>query len=298
MDTEQWEIRSGGTRAVVTTFGAGLRVLEVDGRPYSETYPEGQEPPMGAGAVLVPWPNRVAGGVWPLDEVPQHLNITEPARGNAIHGLVRKEDWTVGERTDDAVTLSVVVDRRPGWPFTFETSVKYAVGPDGLKVTHGVRNLCADPMPFGVGTHPYPRAGALDVGDLDLRLAATTHLPLDADSMTPSGPATPIDSKLRSGAPLRELSLDDAFGGCEPGADGLVRHTLTDSSGRGVQVWAEPVFKWVQVYTPAAGSFGPGRSVAIEPMTCPPDALNSGTDVLTVAPGASWSASWGIGVLV
>jgi aldose 1-epimerase len=71
-----------------------------------------------------------------------------------------------------------------------------------------------------------------------------------------------------------------------------VRHVLTGPDG-GVQLWADPDFKWVQVFTP--GEFpGRGRAVAIEPMTCPPDALNSGVDLITLAPGESWAGRWGI----
>jgi aldose 1-epimerase len=294
MNAEQREIRSGRTRAVVTTVGATLRVLEMDGVAHVETFGPDESAPIGSGAVLVPWPNRVAGATWPLDGVLQHLNVTEPARHNASHGLVRKEIWTVGEHTDDSVTLSVVVDRRPGWPFTFEATMAYSVDDDGVTVTHGVRNLCADPMPFGVGAHPYPRPGGLDVEDCVLRLAATTHLPLDPKRMVPTGPATAItEHDFAAGVPLRSVTLDDAFGGCEPGADGVVRHSLTGADG-GVEVWADPVFRWVQVYTPDSFPGRPGRAVAIEPMTCPPDALNSGTDLLTVAPGDGWTGSWGI----
>ncbi|OLR89890.1 aldose 1-epimerase family protein [Actinokineospora bangkokensis] len=294
MDVEQWEIRSGRARAVVSAHGAGLRVLERDGVPYAETYAADQAPPMGAGAVLVPWPNRVADGQWPLDGVTQHLNLTEPDRGNAIHGLVRHEEWTATARAQDSVTLSVLVDRRPGWPFTFETTVTYFVDDSGLTVTHGLRNLSEDPMPFGVGTHPYPRPGNADVDDCALTLAATTRLPVDPERLLPSGPAEPItDFDFAAGQPLRGVVLDDAFGGCEPGADGLVRHAVTGPGG-GVEVWADAVFKWVQVYTAAEFPGKGQRAVAVEPMTCPPDALNSGEDVLVLAPGDSWTGSWGI----
>jgi aldose 1-epimerase len=66
------------------------------------------------------------------------------------------------------------------------------------------------------------------------------------------------------------------------------------ADGTGVEVWAEPVYRWVQVFT--TGDF-PGKStraVAIEPMTCPPDALNSGVDLVWLKPGESWAGRWGI----
>jgi galactose mutarotase-like enzyme len=36
------------------------------------------------------------------------------------------------------------------------------------------------------------------------------------------------------------------------------------------------------------------RGVAIEPMTCPPNALRTGTDVIVLQPGHEWTARWGI----
>jgi aldose 1-epimerase len=47
---------------------------------------------------------------------------------------------------------------------------------------------------------------------------------------------------------------------------------------------------------PPADVVARGRAVAIEPMTCPADALNTGTDLIELKPAASWSGSWGIRV--
>ncbi|TDQ04507.1 aldose 1-epimerase family protein [Labedaea rhizosphaerae] len=283
---EQLEISGDGHRAVVTTVGAGLRVFERGGVPYLETFPAEEKPPLGAGCVLVPWPNRVAGASWQGHQ----LEVTEPARGNAIHGLVRRDPWTVSDRGDSHVELEITVDGAPGWPFRFRTTIRYSLDANGLTVRHGVHNLGDADMPFGVGVHPYPRPGATDVDECVLSLAATTRLPLDADSMIPNGdPVSLADKDIV----LKTADLDTPFGGCEPGADGLIRHALRGPDG-GVQVWADPDFRWVQVFTPPEFPGRPGRAVAIEPMTCPPDALNSGVDVLTVAPGADWHGRWGL----
>ncbi|HWU31187.1 MAG TPA: galactose mutarotase, partial [Microbacterium sp.] len=55
---------------------------------------------------------------------------------------------------------------------------------------------------------------------------------------------------------------------------------------------------WVQVHTadlpdPAASR----RGLAVEPMTCPPDAFNSGTDLIVLEPGAAHTAGWSIRAL-
>lgn len=293
---EQLEITRGAARAVVTSVGASLRAFEVDGVPYVETFGADDTPPLGSGAVLVPWPNRVAGARWQHDGERLDLTVTEPARGNAIHGLVRKQPWTVIGHTSTAVRLGIDVEAQHGWPFSLHTNISYALGDGELIVTHEVRNTGQAPMPFGVGTHPYPRPGNVDVDECELVLAAEAVLPVDQDSMIPTGDLLDVagtELDFRGGRPVRDVELDTAFGRCEPGPDGLIRHSIGRDGG-GVELWAQARFRWVQVFTPAEFPGKGARAVAIEPMTCPPDALNSGTDLITLAPGESWTGRWGV----
>ncbi|MDT7617162.1 MAG: aldose 1-epimerase [Pseudonocardiales bacterium] len=290
---EQFEIVSGDVRAVVTEVGAGLRSFTRAGVPYVETFDEDSRPPRGAGAILVPWPNRTARGRWTWNGTEQQLALSEPAAGNAIHGLLRHVLYRAGERSADAITLHAVVPPQPGWPMALDTSVRFAVGGDGLTVTHTVRNVGTAAVPFGVGAHPYLRAGDTPTDDCVLTLAAASSLPLEGG--LPTGSAVPVSGELdlRGGRRLAGMELDHAFGACTPvDGDTLVRHRL-EGAGGGVELWADPDFGWVQVFTPDDHP-GRGRAVAVEPMTCPPDALNSGTGLLTVAPGEEWSGSWGL----
>jgi aldose 1-epimerase len=291
---EQLEISRQGARAIVTSVGAGLRLYEVDGIPYTETFDKDEEPPRGMGAVLVPWPNRVAGARWMLDGQPQDLEITEPALGNAIHGLVRQETWTVTEQDAARVALEVTLDAKPGYPFPFRTNISYELGVRGLVVTHGVHNLGDARMPFGVGAHPYLRPGKAKVYDCDLKIPATSMLELDPARKVPTGRWADLgrDRDYRRGELLCDLFLDDAFGPCKPRGE-LIKHSVQGREG-GVTLWADPVFKWVQVYTWAEYPGSNGGAVAVEPMTCPPDAFNSGTDLLHLDPGESWTGRWGI----
>jgi aldose 1-epimerase len=287
----QLEITSGTARAVVTEVGAGLRAFESNGRPYVETWPEDRRPPRGAGTILVPWPNRTAGGKWTWQDQTQQLALSEPATGNAIHGLLRHTLYTEIQHTADVLTLRAVVPVQPGWPVPLDHEIGYHVGADGLTVTHTVRNLGLHTVPFGIGAHPYLRAGDSATDESTLTLSASTALPLDGG--LPTGPTEPVsgDMDFRSGQLLGGRNLDHAFGGCEP-TDGLVRHRLSGPGGS-VEMWADPAFGWVQVFTPDDHP-DRGRAVAVEPMTCPPDALNSGTDLIELAAGDSWTGRWGI----
>jgi aldose 1-epimerase len=190
---EQYEISCSSARAVITEIGAGLRVFEVGGTPYLETYDADEHPPLGSGAVLVPWPNRVADGRWEWQGRPQQLELTEPDLHNAIHGLQRRLPWTVVQRSTEKIELASDIAVQPGWPVPLRTTIEYALDERGLTVTHTMHNSGDQEVPFGVGTHPYPRAGAVDRDVCQLQLAATTALPLSADRLLPTGPAVPVE---------------------------------------------------------------------------------------------------------
>jgi len=283
-----FEIRHGDVRAVVHEVGAVLGEVQIGGLERVEPHLTTVRPPKGSGALLAPWPNRVRGGRWAHDGAAQQLALTEPAAGNAIHGLVRHVPWDVVGQETDHVTLSAVATVQPGWPQPVRVAVTYSVDAAGLRVTTTASNLGDRPVPFGLGFHPYLRVGDVPADDLALTLAARTRIPLR--DQLPAGPPEPagiVDVALRG------QDLDDAFAGCVPDADGLVRHRVVAPDGTGTELWAEPAFAWVQVFTPSDFP-GRGRAVAVEPMTCPPDALNSGDGLVHLEPDESWTAAWGI----
>ena len=90
---DQHPITHGHYRAVVTQSGATLRSLSYDGRDLVQGFPEDRMASGGRGQVLVPWPNRIRDGAYTFDSAPQQLPLSEPARRNASHGLVRWVSW-------------------------------------------------------------------------------------------------------------------------------------------------------------------------------------------------------------
>ncbi|MBC7723923.1 MAG: aldose 1-epimerase family protein [Burkholderiaceae bacterium] len=281
------------SRAIITEVAAGLRVLEVDGVALVETYPEDSVPPYGSGIVLVPWPNRIEDGRWVLAGVPQQLDLTEPTRHNAIHGLLRQTAYRLLERSEESVTLEATVYPQHGYPFQLDTTVRYEVTDDGITVTHGIRNAGTAPAPVAVGAHPYLCVGDVPVSDLVLTLAASTHIDVD-DRLNPTGVTDVAGTRfdLRGGVPVRELSLDDGFGGVEPGAT----HRLTAPDGRWVELVRDDEFDYTQVFTnpvhPRDGVLG--LAIAVEPMSAAANAFNSGDGLRWLDPGEHWSISWGI----
>jgi aldose 1-epimerase len=294
---QQFEITRGGARAVVTEIGAGLRAFEIGGVPYLETFDEDARPPKGAGQVLLPWPNRTRGARWMYQGEEQRLEVTEQARGNAIHGLTRRREWQLLEHAESSITFEIDVDGDPGWPVPLHATVRYEIAPRELTVTHEIRNDGDSAIGFGLGAHPYLRIGDVPTDELTLTLPATRVRPFDATAQLPYGEETDVEGTeydFRKGQLLAGIDLDTAFGALLPDGDGRHHHVLRHGD-RQVDLWTGPEFGWVQVFTPE-DLVGRGRAVAIEPMTCPADALNSGTDLITLQQGESWSGSWGVRV--
>ena len=287
---------SGDLRATITAVAAGIRTLTINDIDLVPPYAEDQPPPMGAGIVLVPWPNRIRDGIWTSEGVEHRLAITEPARNNAIHGLLRYTEYKPIARERDSVTLSATIYPQLGYPYLLGTAVHYELVADGLQVTHYVENLGVEAAPVAIGTHPYLKIGGVPTADLSLRLDAASHIEVD-DRLLPTG-EVPVDDTewdFREGRRVGDVDLDDAFGELASDDDGQVLHTLTAPDGRSVSIWADDEFDYVQVFT--TRSF-PGEggdvAIAVEPMTAPAEAFNSGRGLRWLGPGEEWQVTWGI----
>jgi aldose 1-epimerase len=287
---------SGDLQATITAVAAGIRTLSINGIDLVPPYAEDQTPPMGAGIVLAPWPNRIRDGRWTHDGVEHQLAITEPARANAIHGLLRYTEYTPIARERDSVTLSATIYPQLGYPYLLGTAVHYELVADGLKVTHYVENLGADAAPVALGSHPYLKIGGVPTAELTLRLNAASHIEVD-ERLLPTG-EVPVDDTewdFRDGRRVGDLRLDDAFGEVSSDDDGRVLHTLTAPDGRAVSIWADDEFDYVQVYTsPEFPGEDGDIAIAVEPMTAPAEAFNSGRGLRWLDPGEEWQVSWGI----
>ncbi|NUS92507.1 MAG: aldose 1-epimerase family protein [Nocardia sp.] len=286
-------LETPGAHAEIGTVAAVLRGLTVDGVAVTEPVPAAATPPMGAGIVLAPWPNRVRDGIWILDGLPQQLDITEVTRSNAIHGLLRNTDYEIRQQSAAAVTLGALIPPQHGWPFLLDTWVRYELRSDGLAVTHGVANHSERAAPYAVGAHPYLRVGATPIEDLVLTVAAQTYFEIDA-RMNPVAehPVAGTRYDLRAGVPLARLDLDTPFGGVAPAPAAR----LTAPDGATVELACDTGWEYLQVFTPREfpRADGKGLAVALEPMTAPPDALNSGRGLRHLAPGERWAGGWSI----
>lgn len=305
MAESAFPIRYGDYRAEVVPVGAGLRMLErmVAGRPWplTETWPAGTRPPLSAGLVLAPWPNRIYNGRFTFAGVEHQLEITEPARYNAIHGLVRRREWRIDEHVEHRVATSIEIGLEQGWPYPLRLTMTYELGAKGLTVTNSAINTGTVPAPYGYGMHSFVRAGDTPLDACTLQLPAGVQLPLDPDYLVPTGGSVPVAGTrfdFTRPRPMKGVWLDTPFSALVSDMDGIVRAVLRPPAGPMTVLWAQPRYRWMQIFTadPSHGQAYPGRgrALAIEPMTCPPDAFNSGIDVIVLEPGEEWKASWGL----
>jgi aldose 1-epimerase len=285
---------NGLAEAVIVEVAASIREFRIGEVELTEPYGEFAQPPFADGIVLVPWPNRIPDGIWNLDGVAQQLDLTEPDKHNAIHGLLRHMPYSVIERTDGAVTLGATVFPQHGYPVLLETSVRHELTDDGMTVTHRITNESDQPAPVAIGTHPFFQIGDVPTDELTLTVHAGTRFPVDERLNVSAEIAVDGDYDLRDGRKVADLNLDDAFGDVKP--DNQVTAVLTAPDGRSVALWQDENFPYVQIFTTRKFPRGTGlvTAIAMEPMTAPANAFNTGQSLKWLNPGETWQAAWGI----
>jgi aldose 1-epimerase len=292
----QYELVHGAQRAVVVEVGAGLRVYEVGGEPLLDGYGEDEMCTSGRGQLLIPWPNRITGGTHEFEGTTYQLPLTEPTAGNAIHGLVRWRQWAAREQAADSVVLEHVLDPQPGYPFTLELTTEYALGDNGLSVRTSAHNAGKRPCPFGAGAHPYLTLGVIPVDSLLLHVPAATVLSTD-DRGIPvgSGPVAGSEYDFREPRAIGTTALDHCFTDLERDGDGFARATVADSEdGQRIELWVDARHTHLMVFTGDPLPDVNRRAVAVEPMTCPPNAFKTGDGVIRLDPDETIWFSWGL----
>jgi aldose 1-epimerase len=250
----------------------------------------------GRGQVLIPWPNRLQDGSYEFDGARHQLSLNEPGRRNAIHGLVRWVAWTASKRDPHRVVMEHVLNPQPGYPFSLRLRIEYALSNRGLKVRCRATNVGTVPCPYGSGAHPYLTLGTATIDRLLLRVPARTVLRSDKRGLpigTQSVSGTEFDFQRQK--QIGSTRLDHAFSDLERDKDGLARVELRDpEDGRQVSLWVDESYPYLMLFT---GDHLPDverRSLAVEPMTCPPNAFRTGNSLIRLQPGSSFTSTWGI----
>ncbi|WP_022868277.1 aldose-1-epimerase [Schaalia vaccimaxillae] len=270
---------SGDYQARIVTVGAGLASLTLDGHDLIIGHRADEIPQGYLGKTLMPWPNRIAHSSYTWEGVEYQLPINEPSTGAALHGLVVWQDWSIIHSDLDSATLGTTIAPQPGYPWPLDVWVTYALDAKrGLSVTLTAKNVGSGPAPYGVSLHPYLTVDLAPTDSYELTAPVATVLLTD-EKLNPAGlePSADHGFDFTETRVVGSTQIDNAFTDLPEGEWTV---TLRDPS-TGISSSLTSNCRWVQLFT--ADNIG-RTGVAVEPMTCPPNAFNTGEDVIVLAP--------------
>jgi aldose 1-epimerase len=299
---EQYRIARGDYAATISGLGGALREFSYCSNPILWGSPKQSLPIGSAGQILAPWPNRLADGEYVFHGVRGTAPLDEPLRHNAIHGLVRWLYWDREYLERDRVKLRCNLAPQPAYPFHLSLAVLYELRDDGLVIRVEAEAKGREPLPFGIGFHPYFLGDRATLARARLLLPARTHYVLDERGLpvgvdTTSGELVALNSV--AGLDLVDARLDDCFGGLVRDETGIavIRYVPGDGDVAEVVMRLGPEFDYVMCYTGDTLPEGERRrAVAIEPMTCAPNAFVSGDGVRELNDAAPFIAEFSIEV--
>lgn len=238
------------------------------------------------GGILLPYANRIRGTVSADGKslltsvlgkpvrLPANTSGRQPgAERVAMHGLMldARMDEVHRETTGESDRLRALLhagDFGGSWLSATDVEIENVLTRDSFTLTVTARNVGGEPLPMGIGWHPY---FALPSGR---REQARLHLPArrralvdNYDDVLPTGElvpltGTPYDFGVPGGRALGDLYLDDCFVDLVRSADGHAAAEIVDPAGAyGLRVVsASPPVRAFQVYAPPQKGF-----VVIEP---------------------------------
>lgn len=280
------ELAAGEYQAKIVTVGAGIAALTHRGRHVVIPHPPEEMPLAHLGKVLIPWPNRITSGRYQFDGETFTPAINDRAGNTAIHGLLAWHTWQVVERSITHVTLSAFLPPTYGYPFMLACEMTYQLDEDtGLSARILSKNIGDVTAPYGAGVHPYLTCNLQCVDGCELQLP-TSNL-FDIQTLTFFA-NTKLDFQTQRR--IGTTQIDHSFQARRDETPWEVRlvHPPTEMSVR-----LRSNQPWLQVYS---GEKLARKGLAVEPMSCPPDAFNSGIDLVQLAPDDTHSLSFNIGV--
>ena len=293
---EQFTIRFGVQQATIVEVGGGIRAYDDGNRAVLHPYDRNAMCDGAHGAPLIPWPNRLADGTYTFDGVEQQVSLSEPEKNNAIHGFLRWRSWNATEHTEDRVVMATRLYPLKGYPFTLDVQVEYRLDADGLHVRTTAHNVGATTLPYGNGQHPYLSPGEGLIDSCVLQAPGATRITTDDERQLPTGTES-VDGTaydFRSPRRLGELAIDYAFTDLSRDGDGRAWVRLTGGDERTAELWVDQSYPFVELYTADTLSRTRRRTgLGCEPMTCAPNAFQSGHGLIRLAPDESVTTTWG-----
>ncbi len=276
-------LNAGDYQAKIVTVGAGIASLTHRGRHMVIPHHPEEMPLAHLGKVLIPWPNRISGGTYHHDGKALQPAINDRTGNTAIHGLLAWVNWQIVEQSATSVTLAAFLPPSYGYPFMLSCEVTYQLNEEtGLSariLTHNIGDVAA---PYGAGVHPYLTCNLHSVDECELQLPTNEQFDVKTSTLTT---IKALDFLTRR--TIAATGIDHTFRvlkSTTPWQVTLAHPELT--------VWLRSTQPWLQIYS---GEKLERKGLAVEPMSCPPDALNSGIDVVQLKPGEAHQLWFAIG---
>ena len=302
--------RAHGTEvSIVPTVGNIAYSMTLHGKnilwwPFKSVAEMKANPALCGVPFLAPWANRLdqdafyANGKKYLLN-PDLGNIRRDPNHKPIHGLLLFSPYwkvTKVEADDRSARLTSRLEywRYPElmeqFPFAHTIEMTYTLANGALEVETLLENHASDPMPVGVGYHPYFQVPDAPRDQWKVHVAAREHLEL-SPLLIPTGARTPVT--LPDPASLATTQLDDVFGKLVRGPDGRAEFWV-EGGGRKVSVIYGPKYTVAVVYAPPGKDF-----ICFEPMSAITNAFNLAhagiyKDLQSIPPGGTWRESFRI----
>jgi aldose 1-epimerase len=286
---------------IITGFGGNINelVLSKNNRRFSIIEGDKSEYDLRSeggikykGAKLSPFPNRIKDGKYSFAGIKHQLKKNEKNL-NALHGFLWDKPFSVtemsaGDNNSVLVTEYKYDGKEEGYPFKYDLTVIYELNEKGFVCESLIRNNSEIAIPVADGWHPYFRTGS-KIDDLILQLPSARMILTDED-LIPDG-RSEIIKELNTGLLLGSRKFDNCFGPAS--GTGIVLSLITDvKNDLKIVLWQEAgknKYNYVQVYTPDNRG-----SLVVEPMSCAPDAFNSGEGLIILEPKEEVSLKFGI----
>jgi len=243
------------------------------------------------GAKLSPFPNRINNGQFTFNGIEYLLKTNNPP--HALHGLIWNQSFEIKEQfcSDTFAKLTLIKkceSLHSGYPFSYQMELEYKLEANQLTSKTKITNTSYDSIPIGDGWHPYFTAG-LKINQLKLQLPPCKQMQM-SNALIPNGNYE-NENAFSTPTILNDRILDHCF---EITKETEIAETklMDEQNNISIVVWqkvAPQGYKFIQVYT------APDRkSIAIEPMSCAPDAFNNQKGLLILSPNEFAEFSFGV----
>ena len=288
-------LESGAEVSILVTQGGAIHALLLSHQNNLVSTIAGNENQMDfiqnvsyRGSKLSPFPNRIENGTYSFENQKYQLPCNNGA--HSLHGLLCNSVFEIVKElvTDTFAEIKLTYSydgTDSGYPFLYTIDITYNLSNTGLRIQTEIKNSGTTEMPIGDGWHPYIRV-TNKVDDLLLQIPSHKKMILNATGIPTGEYALKqfFTAPTKIGADL----FDDCFE-LYGSNDGFQTKLIDVVNNRTLIVWQDQHYKYLQVYIP------PDRkSIAIEPMTCAPNAFNSGLGLLVLKPNDFITFTFGI----